>query len=85
MELLEALRLSVEWGADEALLDAPQDRRGQVPPAPPPMPAPARKPPRAAAPALPAGPEDAARIAEGCETLAALERALCYLYRLRAT
>jgi DNA polymerase len=27
MDLIEALRLQVEWGADEALLDAPQDRR----------------------------------------------------------
>jgi len=69
MDLAEALRLQLEWGADEALLDAPQDRRAR--PAPPP--APAR--PRPAA-ALPAGPAEAARIAAACSTLAELEAAL---------
>jgi uracil-DNA glycosylase len=77
MDVIEALRLSVEWGADEALLEAPQDRRGQaVAPAAPVAPAPA--PPRKARAisALPAGPADATRIAARCETLEALEQAM---------
>src|ERR1700686_2514940 len=74
MDLIEALRLSVEWGADEALLEAPQDRRGQVA-APPPAPVAPRKVARAAA-ALPAGPADSERITARCETLEALEQAL---------
>lgn len=81
MELLDGLRLQWEWGADEALLDAPQDRRHS--PAPPPLPfakpqdtPPARRPPRQpSSPALP-GPEDAARLAASCTTLAALEDAM---------
>ncbi len=46
MDMLAALRLQIEWGADEALDDAPLDR---LAPAPQPAPAPA-----AAAPLLPA-------------------------------
>lgn len=80
MELTEALRLQMEWGADEALLDAPQDRRGASQPAPVPAPVPAPAPaPRAVArpvAASPAGPAEAARIADGCETLEALEKAM---------
>ncbi len=86
MELLDALRLQWEWGADEALLDAPQDRRHAAPPPPlafsrpadaPAQPATRRPtPPRpATAPAL-AGPEDAARLAACCATLAELEAAM---------
>ncbi len=71
MDLAEALRLQLEWGADEALLDAPQDRRARAPA--PPAPPPSR--PRPAA-ALPAGPAEAARIAAACNTLAELETAL---------
>jgi DNA polymerase len=77
MDNLESLRLQMEWGADEFLLDAPQDRRAAPKPAarPPAPPATAARP--AARPAgLPAGPADAARIAAGCDTLAALEAAL---------
>jgi DNA polymerase len=74
MELLEALRLQWEWGADEALLDAPQDRRVS---AAAPIAAVASVPrsiSRAAA--LPAGPAEARKIAETCATLEELEAAL---------
>ncbi|MDD2703899.1 MAG: uracil-DNA glycosylase [Acidocella sp.] len=79
MELLEALRLQWEWGADEALLDAPQDRRNQAPPpevaqfASPP-PAPKRQATKPAG--LPAAPADARKAAEACATLEELEAAL---------
>lgn len=81
MELLDALKLQWEWGADEALLDMPQDRRHAPPPAPlafkaPQSPAPARPASRAAAPATLAGPEDAARLAAGCMSLGELEEAM---------
>jgi uracil-DNA glycosylase family 4 len=78
MELIELLRLQVEWGADEALMDAPQDRRGTKPPTPAPVSAPVPVPRPAARPAaaMPAGPAEAARIAETCETLEALEKSL---------
>ncbi len=71
MDLTWALRLQAEWGADEALLDAPQDRRVAAKPAVEPPP---RVAARAAAPA--AGPAETARIANGCDTLEALEQAL---------
>jgi DNA polymerase len=71
--MLDALRLQLEWGADEALLDAPQDRRAATPvvtaqPTPP-----KAKPPSLA---LPEGPADAARLAAGCDTLEALQAAM---------
>jgi DNA polymerase len=72
MELLDILRLQLEWGADEALLDAPQNRLQAKP-------APAAPPPRplaAPAAALPAGPADASRIAAACNTLEELRAAL---------
>ena len=75
MDMLEALRLQWEWGADEALLETPQDRRVSAPApsaAPPLPPRPAAKP----AATLPAGPADARKIAESCATLAELEAAL---------
>ncbi|MCB5943328.1 uracil-DNA glycosylase family protein [Acidocella sp. KAb 2-4] len=78
MELLEALRLQWEWGADEALLDAPQDRRHAAPP-PEAVPEPPRPRPAAVAKlvsALPAGPAEARQLAESCHTLAALEAAM---------
>jgi len=77
MDVLDALRLQLEWGADEALLDAPQNRFAAVKPVPeaaPPSPAP--RPSRTISAALPAGPADAERLAEGCATLAALRAAL---------
>jgi DNA polymerase len=67
MNLAEALRLQIEWGADEALLETPQNRLAAAPKPPP---------PRALAPALPPGPAEAARIAAGCATLEALRAAL---------
>lgn len=76
MELLDALRLQWEWGADEALLDTPQDRRHTTPP-----PAAFPKPKqivaahRSASSVL-AGPEDAARLAAACTNLAALKEAM---------
>ncbi|MBB5372486.1 uracil-DNA glycosylase [Acidocella aromatica] len=80
MELLEALRLQWEWGADEALLDAPQDRRHAAPPPPAPenaSPPPARRAapaPRAAA--MPAGPAEARAAAAACQSLEELETAM---------
>ena len=78
MVLVEALRLQWEWGAEEALLDAPQDRRQAAAPvaAPaPPMAAPQRlRAPRA--PSVPAGPAEAARLAAGCQSLEALQAVL---------
>lgn len=76
MELLDALRLQWEWGADEALLDTPQDRRHAPPP--PPVPFSKQKQPvahRSPSPVL-AGPEDAARLAATCTSLAALKEAM---------
>jgi len=70
---MDCLRLQWEWGADEFLLDAPQDRRGASQPAP----APAKPAPRlAAVQNLPAGPAEAARVANACTTLAELEAAV---------
>jgi DNA polymerase len=73
MELLEILRLQLEWGADEALLEAAQDRRASGPPSP----AVVARAVRAAAPAgLLAGPAQAAAMADGCATLEELRGAL---------
>ncbi|MBU6397017.1 MAG: uracil-DNA glycosylase [Rhodospirillales bacterium] len=78
MELLDALRLQWEWGADEALLDAPQDRRHAPPPPPLAFQKPAAVPPapRRAASTTLAGPEEAARIAASCMSLDELETAM---------
>ncbi len=78
MELLDALRLQWEWGADEALLDAPQDRRHAPPPTPLAFQKPAAAPPapRRAASTTLAGPEEAARIAASCMSLDELETAM---------
>ena len=79
MELLEALRLQYEWGADEALLDAPQDRRAAAPPVAAmlaPGPAPAPRPAARPAPSLPAGPAEAAALAAACQSLEELKAAL---------
>jgi len=77
--LAAQIALQIEWGADEYLLDAPQDRRLAARPLPPPISAaPAvqaiKSPSRAAA--LPAGPAEAARIAASCASLDALQAAL---------
>ena len=79
MDALEALRLQIEWGADEALADDPVDRLAAAPARPPPAIAP---PPPAAtpvtplrAPALP--PAQRARdLAAACNTLDELRAAL---------
>ncbi len=83
MDELELLRqqiaLQIAWGADEILLDAPQDRRFAVKTAPPAeiQQSPARPAPAPRiAPSLPAGPAEAAAIAAACDTLAALRAAL---------
>ncbi len=74
--LTALLALQIEWGADENLLDLPQDRRMAAQPAPnAPSPIRALKPPGGGA-ALPAGPAEAASIAAGCKTLEALRIAL---------
>lgn len=80
MELLDLLRLQWEWGADEALLEAPQDRRRAAAlPSPPPSvfakPSPVHTPRRAATSAL-ASPADAARLAAACSNLFELEEAM---------
>lgn len=84
MDWLDTLKLQHEWGADEALLDAPQDRRhapahtapGSAPgstPAPHPLPRPVRPP---ASVASLATAQDAAQLAQACTSLAELEDAL---------
>ncbi len=69
---MDCLRLQWEWGADEFLLDAPQDRRGAAPAPPAAKPAPRLAP----VPNLPAGPAEAALVANACATLAELEAAV---------
>ncbi len=76
MDGLAALRLQIEWGADEALLDAPADRFA-------PLPARASSQPAVAAPARPsalvalaAGPALAASAAAGAADLVSLHAAL---------
>jgi uracil-DNA glycosylase family 4 len=71
--LLAALRLQLDWGADEALLEAPADRTR-----PRPAPEPSR-PPRPAAPgrvALPPAAAEADALAAGAATLGALREAM---------
>jgi len=75
MDELDALRLQIEWGADEALLEAPQSRFA-VTPLPKPVPVPAPPAPRTIAAALPAGPADAERLAAACASLEDLRAAL---------
>ncbi len=72
MDTLAALRLQIEWGADEALDDAPINRLA----APPPTPTPPRAMQAAAAtPRLPPA-ALAQAVAEGANTLEALRQAL---------
>jgi DNA polymerase len=75
MDVLEALRLQLEWGADEALTDAPINRRYAKPAAAKVL-APAPQPISRALAAMPAGPADAAALAAGCSTLEALRAAM---------
>ncbi len=78
--LLAALRLQVEWGADEALAEAPLDRFAAPPPAPampePRLAAPAIARPAAAPTPLVPVPAAAARLAAEAADLAALKAAL---------
>jgi uracil-DNA glycosylase len=84
MDALSALRLQIEWGADEALDDAPNDRLAAHPAAPPPpRPAPSRPvPPPAPAPRpsasvpLPAPARRAQDVAAAARTLGELRAAL---------
>lgn len=78
MDALEALRLQLEWGVDEALLDAPQDRRAAAPAAPTPLPTaqPAPRPRQPAPAPLPAGPAEAAQLAASCQSLDELKEAM---------
>jgi DNA polymerase len=81
MDDLDALRLQLEWGADEALLEAPQNRTLSPPPAAAQTAAaPAQLTRPRAAPAvlagLPPGPAEAEKIAAGCHTLDELRAAL---------
>ncbi len=76
--LLAALRLQIEWGADEALEDTALDRfAAQAAPAPA-LPTPAIQRPAPAAPALPlpAAPATAARLAAEAADLASLKAAM---------
>jgi DNA polymerase len=88
MDGLELLRqqiaLQIAWGADEILLEAPQDRRrpakaeaAEIKETPSPAGSAARPAPGPRlAPSLPAGPAEAAKIAAACDSLAALKSAL---------
>lgn len=78
MELLDALKLQWDWGADEALLETPQDRRRPPTPAPSvvPIKKPLTSPAKRSAPDMLAGAEDAARIATACTTLEELKKAM---------
>ncbi len=72
------MRLQLEWGVDEILLPEAQNRRAAkaepVALAEPTLATP--KPARSRAVALPAGPQDAAKLAEACNSLAELRAAL---------
>ncbi len=71
MDTLAALRLQIEWGADEALDDAPINRLAAPPPTPAlPRPIQAAPTPRLAPAAL------AQAVAEGANTIEALRQAL---------
>lgn len=74
MDALEALRLQVAWGADEALEAMPLDRLAPRPAAPAIPPLPARRPSVQTRPATPG--RRAEEIAAGCTTREALREAL---------
>ncbi|MBO1073520.1 uracil-DNA glycosylase [Roseomonas marmotae] len=85
--LLAALRLQLDWGADEALAEAPLDRLAAPPPrpveadpaapqAPQPPPPPAARPRRAPAVAVPLPLAAAASLAAGAQSLEALREAM---------
>lgn len=74
-EALAALRLQLDWGADEALWPSAQDRTRRVPPAPQPLARPALVPPATALPPLPAA-SRAATLAAAAGSLEALREAI---------
>lgn len=75
MDALAALRLQIEWGADEALAELPVDRLRPV--ARPPQAAPPEPPPPAPSAATRGTPLDRARnAASGADTLDALKQAI---------
>jgi DNA polymerase len=77
MDALSALRLQVEWGADEALAEAPQDRLAARPAAAAPAAPPAApRPPAVEARAAPAAAGDGAAMAAAAATLEALRTAI---------
>jgi DNA polymerase len=80
MDDFAALRLQLDWGVDEILLDAPQDRHAQAVPVavvePVPAGTPGKRMPRAVAAITPTSVDDAAAIAAACEDLPALRAAL---------
>jgi DNA polymerase len=75
--LLAALRLQLEWGADEALWPTPQDRTTRRPATPTPF-VPAARAPVPASPAVPLLPDTgrAAALAAAAPTLDALRQAI---------
>ena len=75
MDAVALLRLQIEWGADEALDDAPWDRLRPAPPPVPTRPAPSQKPTPQTIPAAVA-PAEARRLAEVAPTLDALRAAM---------
>jgi len=77
MDILAALKLQIEWGADEALEDAPVDRTAASPVAAAPSPAALTAAvPKPAAPVRPALVSRAQAVADSANTIEALRQAL---------
>lgn len=74
-DALTLLKLLIEWGADEAIGDAPTDRLASVPPLAPATPAPASPAPRRIVASIPAA-ERAQEVAAGAHDLDALRAAI---------
>ncbi len=75
MRALDALRIQLEWGADEALDAEPLDRTAPAAPRPAARPSPAL-PASVARPTLPGAPARAEALAAAAETIEALQAAL---------
>lgn len=76
MEALDLLRLQIEWGADEALQDAPVDRLGPLVPPRPPQPAQHARTASPVAPSRSTPAERAVAAAAAAATLAELRAAI---------